>query len=210
MATRTFGGWEMVKKGEFLVAYDAKAQGQISFLTLLLWGGIAIMCPCAKVVIRFYQGGVMRTTEILITRAGNMASQELGRMSRPDPGHWLFGDDHHFPIQIEQLAGGDHVLIYGSFAQTNGEAVYTPLLSAMLLENMIGFTMGKYGICSGVVSFTVFRKACIGKTKPQQMVCLVTEMRQKVEYLRSLRILNGEVAEVDEYGEQALPTTIVQ
>lgn len=148
----------------------------------------------------------MRTLETLMIRAGNMATEELGEMSMPDRGHWLFGDDDHFPIQIEQLRGGTHILIYGSFAQTDGEAVYTPLLSAMLLENKTGFTLGKYGICSGLVSFTLFRLVRIGKTTPQQVVEWVAEIREKVEYLRSLRILNGEEMEVDEWDTQLIPT----
>lgn len=115
----------------------------------------------------------------------------LGNISHSDNGHWVLGDDNHFPIQIDPLIRIDEILIYGTFIKTTGEPVYTPILSSMMLENIIGTTLEGFGICPGPITFSIYSKISILKMTTDEMIELIARMRQLIDYVRiSVAITN--------------------
>lgn len=109
---------------------------------------------------------------------------DLGQISHSEDGHWVLGDDSHFPIQLEPLSHIDQIIIYGTFVKSSGEAIYTPILTSMMLENMIGTTLTGYGICPGPVTFTIFSKVSNLSMTPPHLIELISGMRQLIDYVR--------------------------
>ncbi|MEC8728234.1 MAG: hypothetical protein VXX58_05590 [Pseudomonadota bacterium] len=132
------------------------------------------------------------TVHALILSLDEMGDHDLGKISHSDNGHWVLGDDNHFPIQIDPLISIDEVLIYGTFIKTSGEPIYTPILTSMLLENMIGTTLDGYGICPGPVTFFIYSKISIFAMTPEEMIELISGMRQLIDYIRLSTAISGD------------------
>ncbi|MGA1019662.1 MAG: hypothetical protein ACO3TT_03960 [Candidatus Puniceispirillales bacterium] len=132
----------------------------------------------------------------------------LGKISHSEDGHWVVGDDSHFPIQLEILSHIEQVIIYGTFVKNSGEPIYTPILSSMMLENMIGTTLTGYGICPGPVTFTIFSKVSTSTMTPPHLVELVSGIRQLIDYIRLSTSLSSEDADQMDKAEtdRLLPT----
>ena len=47
----------------------------------------------------------------LISSLDEMGDHDLGKISHSENGHWVLGDDNHFPIQIDPLISIDEILI---------------------------------------------------------------------------------------------------
>ena len=133
---------------------------------------------------------------------------DLGKISYSEDGHWVLGDDSHFPIQLEPLSHIDEIIIYGTFVKNTGEPIYTPILASMMLENMIGTSLTGYGICPGPVTFTIFSKVSTLTMTPAHLVELVSGMRQLIDYIRLSTSLSSNDADQLDKGEtdRLLPT----
>ena len=53
----------------------------------------------------------------LLLSLDEMGDHDLGKISHSEDGHWVLGDDSHFPIQIDPLLNIDEILIYGTFVK---------------------------------------------------------------------------------------------
>ncbi len=62
----------------------------------------------------------------------------------------------------------------------------------MLLENMIGTTLDGYGICPGPVTFSIYSKISIFAMTPEQMIELISGMRQLIDYIRLSTAISGD------------------
>ena len=137
----------------------------------------------------------------LLLSLDEMGDHDLGKISHSEDGHWVLGDDSHFPIQIDPLLNIDEILIYGTFVKTSGEPIYTPILTSMMLENMVGTTLVGYGICPGPVTFSIYSKISIFAMTPEQMIELIASMRQLIDYIRISTAVSGDYVDLPDRHE---------
>ncbi|HCP18740.1 MAG: hypothetical protein CBC12_14265 [Candidatus Puniceispirillum sp. TMED52] len=137
----------------------------------------------------------------LLLSLDEMGDHDLGKISHSEDGHWVLGDDSHFPIQIDPLLNIDEILIYGTFVKTSGEPIYTPILTSMMLENMVGTTLDGYGICPGPVTFSIYSKISIFAMTPEQMIELIAGMRQLIDYIRISTAVSGDYVDLPDRHE---------
>lgn len=83
---------------------------------------------------------------------------DLGAVVSAKDGRWIIGDDTLFPLQIERLAAKDHYLLYATAVRATAEPVYVSLMKTMFVENLQGMSLGRYGICFGPVTLTLYQQ----------------------------------------------------
>jgi hypothetical protein len=62
----------------------------------------------------------------------------------------------------------------------------------MMLENIIGTTLDGYGICPGPVTFSIYSRISIFAMTPEQMIELISGMRQLIDYVRLSTAISGD------------------
>ncbi len=88
----------------------------------------------------------------------NTGNNPLGIVNKIDDRHWIIGDHSVFPIQVELLDDDNSFLIYGTGVRATGEPVYTSFMVTLFVEGLFGHSLGRYGICPGAVTITIYQK----------------------------------------------------
>ena len=83
---------------------------------------------------------------------------DLGSLVNVKNGHWVIGGDSLFPLQIEMLAEDNRYLLYSSAIRSTAEPIYVSLMKTMFIENLQGMSLGRYGICLGLVTITIYQQ----------------------------------------------------
>lgn len=82
---------------------------------------------------------------------------DLGAVVEAGRNRWIIGDDTQFPVQIEQLATKGDYLLYATAIRKMGEPVYISMIKTLFIENLKGMSLGRYGICFGPVTITLYQ-----------------------------------------------------
>ena len=97
----------------------------------------------------------------VLEKIENAGFDDMGPVVEADRGRWIIGDDGVFPVQLERLVESDSYLLYSTAIRQTGVPVQTPLLKTMMLENLYGLNLGRYGICAGPVTLTLYQRITI-------------------------------------------------
>ena len=106
----------------------------------------------------------------VLEKIENAGFDDMGPVVEADRGRWIIGDDAAFPVQLERLVEGDSYLLYSTAIRQTGAPVQSPLLKTMMLENLCGLNLGRYGICAGPVTLTLYQRitiSTIDKMRPR-------------------------------------------
>ena len=97
----------------------------------------------------------------VLEKIENAGFDDMGPVVEADRGRWIIGDDAAFPVQLERLVESDSYLLYSTAIRQTGAPVQSPLLKTMMLENLCGLNLGRYGICAGPVTLTLYQRITI-------------------------------------------------
>ena len=64
-------------------------------------------------------------------------------------------------MQLERLVESDSYMLYSTAIRQSGMPVQSLLLKTMMLENLYGLNLGRYGICAGPVTLTLYQRITI-------------------------------------------------
>lgn len=101
------------------------------------------------------------TFEHLLKSIENTSFDDMGTAVEISHGHWIVGEDDPCPVQLERLADGDTYLIYATMIRRTGEAVCQPFMTTLLMEQLCGHSLGRYGISAGPVTLTLYQRIVI-------------------------------------------------
>ena len=91
----------------------------------------------------------------------NAGFDDIGVVVEAGPGHWVIGDEDILPVQLERLADGESYLLYATVVRKTAEPVYIPFIKTLFMEQLMGHCLGRYGICAGPVTITLYQKITI-------------------------------------------------
>lgn len=117
----------------------------------------------------------------------NTGFDDLGPVEEVEKGHWIIGDDHIFPVQLERLAERETYLLYTTAIRQTGEPVYAPFIQTLFLENLSGHSLGRYGISAWPVTLTLYQWIRISSpASAERLAALITCHRMLMDcYLSS-------------------------
>lgn len=103
---------------------------------------------------------MVRLVDVLNTldSSDSADSDVLGAVNKIDDNRWIIGGEDEFPIQIELLEGEVNFLIYGTGIRATSAPVFAPIMATLFVEGLHGHSLGKYGICAGPVTLTIYQR----------------------------------------------------
>jgi len=100
----------------------------------------------------------------LMQRLCNSEDDDIGMVNHVEDQRWIVGDHDLFPIHVEELVNGQGVLLYATILRETSEPVYLPLISTLFIEGISGHSLGRYGICPGPISLSLYLKVDLNET----------------------------------------------
>lgn len=105
----------------------------------------------------------------------NAGFDDLGPVEEVARGHWIIGEGCIFPVQLERLAESENYLLYTTAIRQTGEPVTAPFIQTVFLENLSGHSLGRYGICAGPVTLTLYQQISINTpASAERLAALIT------------------------------------
>ncbi len=130
----------------------------------------------------------------LMQRLCNGEQDDIGMVNHVEDHRWIVGDHDLFPIHVEKLASEQGVLLYATILRETSEPVYLPLISTLFIEGISGHSLGRYGICSGPISLSLYQKLDLGEANGlEQLKSQIACHRLLVECFLETEITNPEV-----------------
>jgi hypothetical protein len=131
----------------------------------------------------------------VLNELNSVGSDSLGAVNKIDESRWIIGGEDDFPIQIELLEGDGSFLIYGTGIRATSAPVFAPIMVTLFVEGLHGHSLGKYGICPGPVTVTIYQKLTWHpEYTPQRLAAEITCHRMLTECF-----LEGVLIESDDH-----------
>lgn len=118
----------------------------------------------------------------LLDKLNSSEFGDLGTVVEAGRGRWIIGNDDQFPVQIEQLATEKNYLLYATAIRSTAEPVFVSMMKTLFIENLKGLSLGRYGICFGPVTITLYQHLKVEfETPPEKLAATLTCHRMLME-----------------------------